>query len=842
MSKEIREVALDAELTLSDGTPVRLALPAPAHTKSSRRWPWLILAAVVGYGVWFSQQPWLFIDGPRVVAGNTQGLDAVLCERLIDDLQPGLESTQAWLPPLDDIRVTSRCLNSRPQIETLTAQGLLFLGIPVPRLALDAIRTETGWALQANRQQLLDQQTIQAVEPLNLVEPLRALTLNVLDPVIAAQRLILQRQPEQALLALSERDGAVADLTRARAMRLLRREAEAWAIYEKHSQGDLAGFAQLALAELALARGESELAKRLLTSAEDGPIALRVDLAMQLGMYDWAATWLPDMNPDLAAPYQARLLFAQGLFRQAAEQFSALPKTQLTDPDRIQWASALEQLGQYDRAAQLLAQLPPEQAPQALARLAFHQGELEDAFTAMEALPNADDRADLVRWLIWDNQLNRAEVHLNLMTPGDESWGLRAQWNTVRGQLIDAQQSAQRIQNTALRAWHLGLIAIENADAVALKTQFEALAASDPDRANYLGAALNYQSGHTDAAKQSLASIQSPDGLGLSAVRLAVELDQMTPGRLSPGEGALFRIAQSRIRHALSQGNYPTAGNLAQSYLQARDNDPRMAPWLGLTYQAQNYVDAALDAFAQAAAGETLTLDLAQQASALAERHGEWKRVVQFLAPHASALSGTGLNRLLHGWVELGDYDIAESWIRTAVVQSPSEITLYVRWGELLEGVGDLTGAVSKYRQATQLDPSAPEPKLYLARALNLRGEIDRAVALANQAIQSTLNSEWAMIAAEIYESSGLNARAAQVLEKLPEHQHTETSKLWLARLQVAEGMNHLASETFASVMNDQVTDANLWRTWGDALAALGQTNEALDKYKKAVRLTRQTQ
>ena len=216
--------------------------------------------------------------------------------------------------------------------------------------------------------------------------------------------------------------------------------------------------------------------------------------------------------------------------------------------------------------------------------------------------------------------------------------------------------------------------------------------------------------------------------------------------------------------------------------------------------------------------------------------------MVQFLSPFAADLNGPSLNRLLQGWVEQGDYDVAESWIRTAVVQSPDQEGLYVRWGQLLEGGGDLTGALSKYRQATQMAPASPEARLYLAHALNIRGEIDRAVAEAERAIERPLTLQQTELAADIFESAGLTDRATAVLERLPEGLHSAASKLRLARLLVAEGLNHSASQTFASVMTDQVTDARLWRTWGDALAALGQTNEALDKYKKAVRLTRQTE
>jgi len=86
-----------------------------------------------------------------------------------------------------------------------------------------------------------------------------------------------------------------------------------------------------------------------------------------------------------------------------------------------------------------------------------------------------------------------------------------------------------------------------------------------------------------------------------------------------------------------------------------------------------------------------------------------------------------------------------------------------------------------------------------------------------------------------------MTVQAAQALDRLPASARTDELKLRLGRLQVDQGLNHSADQTFTSVMNEQIQDAGLWRSWGDALAALGQTNEALEKYKTAVRLTRQT-
>ena len=104
---------------------------------------------------------------------------------------------------------------------------------------------------------------------------------------------------------------------------------------------------------------------------------------------------------------------------------------------------------------------------------------------------------------------------------------------------------------------------------------------------------------------------------------------------------------------------------------------------------------------------------------------------------------------------------------------------------------------------------------------------------------QQSLRPDLALIAADVFEAAGQSSFAANLLETVPQSLQTDAIKLRLAQLQVAEGMNYSASKTFESVMNDEVQDSGLWRTWGDALAALGKTTEALEKYKIAVRLSR---
>ena len=70
----------------------------------------------------------------------------------------------------------------------------------------------------------------------------------------------------------------------------------------------------------------------------------------------------------------------------------------------------------------------------------------------------------------------------------------------------------------------------------------------------------------------------------------------------------------------MSAGRYDQASTLAKAYLALRDNDPRMAKWLALSYQAQGYDQAALDAYLQVAKAGRLDSNLTTQAAILAEQ------------------------------------------------------------------------------------------------------------------------------------------------------------------------------------------------------------------------------
>ena len=206
-------------------------------------------------------------------------------------------------------------------------------------------------------------------------------------------------------------------------------------------------------------------------------------------------------------------------------------------------------------------------------------------------------------------------------------------------------------------------------------------------------------------------------------------------------------------------------------------------------YQAQGFDQAALDAYLQVAKAGRLDANLTTEAAILAEQPQLGPRC-ELLAP-TTTLASQDLNRLLNAWVKQGQYERAEEWIRTAIVKSSQDPTLYVRWGQLLLGSGDSTGALSKFRQAIKLDPSSVEGLIYLAKTLTDNGQAQEAVEFARRASQQSLRPDLALIAADVFEATGQSSYAANVLETVPQSLQTDAIKLRLAQLQVAEGMNY---------------------------------------------------
>ena len=93
---------------------------------------------------------------------------------------------------------------------------------------------------------------------------------------------------------------------------------------------------------------------------------------------------------------------------------------------------------QYRRAEQLLAELPEDQAAFALAKLSFHRGQVDAALSAMAPLQQPDAQLQLVEWLIWDGQYDKAKTHFHRLPIGDRTDYLKALWHLQQGDALAA--------------------------------------------------------------------------------------------------------------------------------------------------------------------------------------------------------------------------------------------------------------------------------------------------------------------------------------------------------------------------------------------------------------------
>ncbi len=831
MKTDLQLRLTDQELTLSDGTALRLALPGPTPRRS--RAPWLFIGltlALAAYLGWWSQQPWLFIQGPTLISQQTPaGLAPLLCQRLTDDLGPHQGASDPWLPAPAGGDFKGRCLDGALTLETLMAKGLIFMGAPVPVLAMDAIATEHEWTLRArlNGEQLTANAPL--AHELTLLPSFQRLALGSVNPVFAAQSQIAEGAYDAALASLAVSHGPEADLTRARALYLAQRRAEAWQMYEGYDAGEYQGLVRIALARIAADDGNTESALTMLESAHSSDPQLRVDVALGLGQVALAQQWIDAVEEPAQWPLRAQIAAALGQHDGVIAALSQLPSQQLSSAQRTTLAGALRMRARYEQARALIADVDSPGADLVRAQLQFDRGDVDAALRAAAAIELPAARNWAAQQWAWDNQPANA---LGLIRGGDDaSHALR--FEALLG--LDneaAEQAADAMGDDVSRAWSHGRLALARGDTTQATAIQQRLASLSPDHANHLGALINTALGFDEDAAISLRNLSKTAHWSRHRFIAAAQLGQATRSQLSAGEQRLARVVTVQVEYAMAHDDAAVAAQLARAQLQARDDAPGMALWLARAYRSQGLNEAALDSYNQ--------LDLArgdaEQAAQLAHELGAFDRVSSWLAPHATQLSKPAQGQLLNAWIETQQTDAAEAWIRSAVVRAPDDAQLYVYWGQVAEGSGDLIGAISKYRQAARLAPDFGPAHLAWALALEQRGERNAAFKRMAQASGELSDDQW-IAKADFYTRAEYPDLAAQALDQADIG--VPALRLKVAALQAAQGLNHAAHESFSAAMSDAVEDPALWRTWGDSLAALGQTTEALDKYKVAVRLSR---
>ena len=839
--KDLTLSSADAQLTLSDGTPVRLALPGPERHRGPLVWPYVALLLVLlttAYLVWWKQQSWLFIQGPQLVGQADEGASKALCTRILDNLAPQLQGNpDPWLPGLEIDQFTARCLNGSAQLENVTAQALNFIGYPSALLTLQAIQVGQDWNLRSAMQGRQHQKTVPAQHPIELVEALRGLSMDALDPVFAAQNRLSEGQPDQALVALNAVDSPQADLTRARALVLLNRHSEAWAIYERYQDSQYQSLARIALANLAHVDGNTALAITMLENSGISAGPLRVATAIDLDKLDWAEAWLADLTGPTRALLEAQLAERKGQPERVIRALSSLAPQSLGIEDQIRLARALTHQGQFERASALLADIDRADTQFIQAQIQFQQGHWTAALDALSRLNTDPAYLYAASLWLWDGQTTKATETLEQIQSTDIAVPVRFELALLQRDMDGAQNWVNQSSDPLWTRWAQARLDLAQGHLEAVKQGHQWLAERSPDHANHVGGLLNQYLGFNDAAAAAFASMDTHGELRRYRLLGLAELTPLGQSEMGLGEQQFGRLVSARMRFHLDRQQPALAAQVGRTYQQQRPESTVTLALLARAYTQQGLFEAALDEYVTAFSNGVMSQAESEQAAKLAEQLGAHDLTVQWLGPLADRLATDSKRRLLRGWLEMEQFAPAEHWIRRAAVLSPNDPELFVMWGQISEGTGDLVGAISKYRHALNIQPGYAPAELAWSLALESRGETNAAVKRMRQLLENpSAEADWAQVG-RFFERNQLPELAIQALEKQPNA--SEQDRLRLATLQAKQGLNRSAHENFAKVMNPQIQDAQLWRLWGDSLAALGQTVEALDKYKVAVRLTR---
>lgn len=395
---------------------------------------------------------------------------------------------------------------------------------------------------------------------------------------------------------------------------------------------------------------------------------------------------------------------------------------------RIDLASALAQRSQFDRA---LALLDTQTDPDSLlihAQIQFARGHWHDAMDQVNELDSdAGHLWTAWQWL-WDGHINTARAHLNQISPDTEAVQARFELAIQTGDLAEATQLADQLPPPVQTQWGHARVALARGDIDTAKTLHQSLAITSPDHANHIGALINQWLGFERDAVAAFESIDKSGELRRFRLEGLASFGQISRSELSLGEQQLGRLVKAQIDHALNDAQAALATQLANAYLTARPDAIQALGWLGQALAAQGLYQKSLDAYLALADQQAFTLAQARTASTVADNLQAFDLVAQWLGPHAEQLDAAGKHQLLRAWIEMEQFAPAEHWIRRAVVRSPDDPSLYLIWGEISEGTGDVVGAISKYRQALRLQPDYAPAILAWALASELRGETNAAV------------------------------------------------------------------------------------------------------------------
>ncbi len=646
--------------------------------------------------------------------------------------------------------------------------------------------------------------------------------------LIAARALVGLRRPDEALarlkgLKVTGEAAVQAALVEGDAQLLKGAYGKAYAAYARARQ--LAGDpreADLALARLALARGDLEGCRERIASYLEGPapdpraLVLAAEIAKRAGRLEEA---LDDVNRALAlAPedvtariLRAGLLLALGRVEEAGADIAAirdrLPDAPISDFLEALYLVRQGRIADAREHAEKAARLMPRYLPLVRLRawLAFFEGRLEEAVAlanqVIVADPNDIVAAELKAAALL--RLGTVEPARRILERLDRSGRIDDRGRIL---LASAYMRSGRF-DAAVRLYERAMARFQKLPE--LKTQY---------------ALAKFALGEVDTARKQLAELARN---GADAFRAAVMLTliERRLGRTDAAMAAAEQVERLAPRSAIGPNLKGlvalTAGDVKQArrhFEQALARDPDFLPArrnLARLLMRMGEDERARAEFTRILAVEPKDGIALVALAEIAEREGRWAEAERRLsAAIALAPREPRLRlRLIALKEKAGDLEGAFKSAVAADLLLPNRREIVMAVARLALATGRASMAEAAYRRLVAAEPDEPRHRLGLARALYARGDIEGARQILLQADKlfseptDPARRDLLMTLVEVEEEAGEEAAALGYARELVRlFPDTKGARFRLARLLARSG-DHEAALTMARRAHEEDPD-----------------------------------
>jgi tetratricopeptide (TPR) repeat protein len=217
--------------------------------------------------------------------------------------------------------------------------------------------------------------------------------------------------------------------------------------------------------------------------------------------------------------------------------------------------------------------------------------------------------------------------------------------------------------------------------------------------------------------------------------------------------------------------------------------------------------------------------------------HGEVKR---YLLDHESPKSEDDLYNALAQVIDSSNLEAGIPQLKQSIeTQHPNQPNFSIELGDAMRHTGDLSGAISAYRQALVLDTLSSRAQRRLGAALGSAGQQDEALAVLQRAIEHEPDNALLWYEQALIESrAGKWEQAVEHLRKALEFKPDFADAQNNLGIDLAEMGDQQSAETaFRAALVINPYDAGINANLGRSLAAKNDWKEAAFHFQKAVQL-----